>query len=162
MYSQPLSSQSVQPRLPHKKVVHLPQSSYLTGTMFAVKLIVVGLLFALGLVVRRRIMRNSRRKRLLLEPLKSEWKAILQESMPLYKRLPERLRSQLDGLINLFLSEKTIEGCGGLEITDQVKVVIAAQACILLLDRKTKYFPILPFNVGRISGIKKKLNSLRI
>src|SRR5207247_571968 len=33
------------------------------------------------------------------------------------------------------------EGCGGFEITDEVRVTIAAQACLLLLHRETDYFP---------------------
>jgi Mlc titration factor MtfA (ptsG expression regulator) len=30
--------------------------------------------------------------------------------------------------------------CGGLQINDEIKVTIAAQACILLLHRKTNYY----------------------
>ena len=41
----------------------------------------------------------------------------------------------------MFLAEKNIEGCGGLELTDEIRVAIAAQACLLLLHRKTDYYP---------------------
>ena len=41
----------------------------------------------------------------------------------------------------MFLAEKRFEGCGGLEITDEIQVTIAAHACILLLHRKTDYYP---------------------
>jgi hypothetical protein len=41
----------------------------------------------------------------------------------------------------MFLAEKTFEGCGGLEMTDAIRVTIAAQACLLLLHRETDYFP---------------------
>ena len=44
-------------------------------------------------------------------------------------------------LVQVFLAEKRFEGCGGLEITDEIKVTIAAQACMLLLNRKPTYFP---------------------
>ena len=43
----------------------------------------------------------------------------------------------------MFLAEKRFEGCGGLAITDEIRVTIAAQACLLLLHRKTDYFPAL-------------------
>jgi len=42
---------------------------------------------------------------------------------------------------SVFLAEKRFEGCGGFAITDEVRVTIAAQACLLLLHRKTDYFP---------------------
>ena len=61
--------------------------------------------------------------------------------MPLYARLPEADREELRGHILVFLAEKRFEGCGGLEITDEIKVTIAAHACILLLHRKTDYYP---------------------
>jgi Mlc titration factor MtfA (ptsG expression regulator) len=47
----------------------------------------------------------------------------------------------LEGHIQIFLAEKEFKGCAGLEITDEVKVTIAANACILLLHRKTDYYP---------------------
>ena len=59
----------------------------------------------------------------------------------MYSRLPEADRRELEGLIQVFLAEKRFEGCGGLEITDEVRVLIAAQACLLLLHRKTDCYP---------------------
>ena len=41
----------------------------------------------------------------------------------------------------MFLAEKRFEGCGGLELTDEIVATIAAQACLLLLHRNTDYFP---------------------
>ena len=43
--------------------------------------------------------------------------------------------------MQVFLSEKHFEGCGGLELTDEIRVTIAAQACLLLLHRDTDYYP---------------------
>jgi len=84
---------------------------------------------------------NTQRKRLLAEPFKPEWRGILEKNVPLYNRLPAELKEQLEGLINVFLAEKQFEGCGGQEITDEIRMTIAGQACMLLLNRKTKYFP---------------------
>ena len=110
--------------------------------MDVIKYIVVGgLILLVGFYVRRYIVRRVRRKRLLFEPIRPEWKAILEKNIPLYNRLPARLQIQLEGLVNLFIAEKRFEGCGGLEITDEIKVTIAGQACMLLLNRKTRYFP---------------------
>jgi hypothetical protein len=43
--------------------------------------------------------------------------------------------------MHVFLAEKHFEGCNGFEITDEVRVTIAGEACLLLLNRETKYYP---------------------
>lgn len=73
-------------------------------------------------------------------PFPEDWVQIIRKNVPLYNRLSDSLKEQLHGLIHVFLTEKNFEGCGGLKITDEIKVTIAAQACILLLNRKTSYF----------------------
>jgi len=85
--------------------------------------------------------RQARRERLFASPFRDDWVAILQRNVPLYQLLPEPLRRELHGHINVFLDEKNFEGCGGLEVTDEIRVTIAAQACILLLNRNTKCYP---------------------
>ena len=100
-------------------------------------LIVLVLVFFIGKIISRRI----KRKRLLAKPFPQEWKQIIQKNVPLYNRLPDSLKEQLHGFVNVFIAEKKFEGCGGLEITDEIKVTIAAQASMLLLNRKVKYFP---------------------
>jgi Mlc titration factor MtfA (ptsG expression regulator) len=69
---------------------------------------------------------------MLAEPLSTEWEQIVRKNVPLYDRLPESMKEQLGGLVNVFLAEKDFEGCAGLEITDEIRVTIAAQACMLL------------------------------
>jgi Mlc titration factor MtfA (ptsG expression regulator) len=88
----------------------------------------------------RHFLHQKKRRRLLTMPLPEQWEQIVQRNVPLYNRLPIPLKKQLHGLINVFVSEKHFEGCGGLKITDEIKVTIAAQACILLLNRKTSCF----------------------
>jgi Mlc titration factor MtfA (ptsG expression regulator) len=39
------------------------------------------------------------------------------------------------------VAEKRFEACAGLELTDEIRVTIAAQACLLLLHRETDYYP---------------------
>lgn len=70
-----------------------------------------------------------------------EWLAILERNVPLYSRLPEADQRELQGHILIFLAEKRFEGCGGLVLTDEIRVTIAAQACLLLLHRETGYYP---------------------
>ncbi len=60
--------------------------------------------------------------------------------MPLYKRLPEDLRQTLQGCINYFLDEKVFVGRNGLVITDKIRLVVAANACMLIVNNRKRYF----------------------
>src|SRR5829696_4369227 len=84
--------------------------------------------------------KRRRRERLRAAPFPPEWGQILQKNVPYYDRLGEADRRELQGHINVFLAEKHFEGCGGLALTDEIKVTIAAQACLLLLHRDTDYY----------------------
>lgn len=86
-------------------------------------------------------LKERRRKRLRFAPFPSEWRVILQQRFSMFSRLPEEDQRELEGHIQVFLKEKRFEGCGGLSITDEIRVVIAAQACLLLLHRDTDYYP---------------------
>ena len=82
------------------------------------------------------------RKRWLLgRPFPSAWLAILNNKLPFYPRLQATEQKQLRDLITLFIDEKTFHGCAGLQITDEMRVTIAAEACLLLLNRKTDIYP---------------------
>ena len=86
-------------------------------------------------------LKQRRRERLRTQPFPSAWLAIIERNVPIYDRLPEADQQELQGHIQVFLAEKLFEGCGGLELTDEIKVTIAAQACLLLLHRETDYYP---------------------
>lgn len=68
---------------------------------------------------------------------------IVERNVPYYKCLPEEYQTELQGLIQVFLEEKEFEGCGGVEMTDEIRLTIAAQACILLLGREGDFYPTL-------------------
>ena len=85
--------------------------------------------------------RNRQRTLHMADPIPDDWRILIKKNIPIYNRLPETLKQQLHKLINVFLDEKRFIGCGGLEITDEIKVTIAAQACMLLLNRKTNFYP---------------------
>ena len=92
----------------------------------------------------RTMVRRRRRQALLRAPFPPEWERILKSNLPPYKHLTAKLQNELKGLVNIFLDEKAFEGCGGLEITDEMRVIIAAEACLLLLNKHvTACFPSL-------------------
>ncbi len=71
------------------------------------------------------------------------WEEAIQARVAYWQLLDEREREQVRGHVQVLLDEKEFVGAGGLEMTDDVRVVIAAQASILLLDRDHDYFPLL-------------------
>ncbi|MFL5236920.1 MAG: zinc-dependent peptidase [Rhizomicrobium sp.] len=85
--------------------------------------------------------KRRRRERLRATPFPEEWKAIILRNLPIFARLPSYDRAELLGDVQVFLAEKRFEGCAGLELTDEIRVTIAAQACLLLLHRDTDYYP---------------------
>lgn len=81
-----------------------------------------------------------RRSRVTETAFPASWRKILQQRVPLVRRLPVPLQLQLKKHMQVFIAEKSFLGCGGLHITEEMRVVIAAQACLLLLNRVTDYF----------------------
>ena len=69
------------------------------------------------------------------------WLAIVEKNVAYYQKLTPADQEELRGHVQVFLDEKTFEGCAGLELTEEIRVTIAAQACVLLLHRETDYFP---------------------
>lgn len=87
------------------------------------------------------LFKRRRRARLRELPLTADQRATLDSKVPHLARLTPADRHELAGLIQIFLAEKSFEGCGGLELTDTIKLIIAAQACLLLLHRDTDIYP---------------------
>lgn len=103
--------------------------------------VLVGLVVVLSGFVFVILVRRSRRSQLLSRPLPPEWQAILKKNLPMFELLPEACRERLQGYVQLFLAEKHFEGCGGVEITDEIRVTVAAQACMLLMGRECRVYP---------------------
>ena len=74
-----------------------------------------------------------------------EWIEILERNIEVYRNLPMPLRLQLRKMIKKFLHQKHFSGAGGLEVTDEMRVTIAAQACMLQLNRRGSLYPRLKY-----------------
>ena len=109
--------------------------------MDKILLVLIIILLPLAFCFWRRKRKKSLRKSLFRKKFPAEWETLLKDNVALYRRLPSELKKQLHGHINIFLAEKTFEGCSGQEISYEIKLTIAAQACILLLNRETDYYP---------------------
>lgn len=100
-----------------------------------------------------------RRRRVRAEPFPAAWRRILQRQVPLYRRLPADLKLRLQRAVAVFVAEKQFIGCGGLAVTDEMRVTVAAHACLLWLARSGEGYPELrqilvypgPFFVDRLT-----------
>jgi Mlc titration factor MtfA (ptsG expression regulator) len=87
-------------------------------------------------------LKRRRRTRLRAEGLDAGRRAIVERNVPAFHHLPEPDRRELLGHTRVLLEEKRFEGLGGLDMTDEIRVTIAAQAALLLLHReRPTYFP---------------------
>jgi Mlc titration factor MtfA (ptsG expression regulator) len=89
------------------------------------------------------LLKQRRRRWLRAQPFPKDWRRIIERTVRFFQRLSVNDQVELLGHVQVFLAEKRFEGCGGLGLTDEIVVTIAAQACLLLLHRKTDYFPAL-------------------
>lgn len=88
-----------------------------------------------------KLLKARRRRHLQAQVFPQEWLKLIDGNVAFFHRLSDADRAELLRHIQVFLAEKRFEGCGGSQITDEVRLTIAAQACLLLLHRSTDYFP---------------------
>ena len=94
-------------------------------------------------------------------PLPGASLATLERNVPYYSCLPPEYRQRLQGLIQVFLAEKRFEGCGGLEISDEIRLTVAAQACVLILGLENDFYPklvsILVYPSAYVAPVRRRL-----
>lgn len=82
----------------------------------------------------------SKRDKVFSTPLSQDWLNILQNKVPLYRRVPNNLIPHLNGCIQLFLHEKEFLG-RDIIINDEIRLTVAGNACMLLLHQQQRRFP---------------------
>ena len=97
-------------------------------------LIISGILFSPLLIKWRR----NRLKRRTFPPM---WDALIENNLPICLHFSPAERRRLQGHIQVFLASKQFIGCGGLQVTEEMKLIVAAIGCLLLLNERGKYFP---------------------
>ena len=80
-------------------------------------------------------LRSRRRKKILKEPFPPEWREAIARNVSFYALLDGPERTKLEEDLRLFMAEKSWEACGGVRLTDAKRASIAAQACLLVLNR---------------------------
>ncbi|MEI6217413.1 MAG: M90 family metallopeptidase [bacterium] len=108
--------------------------------------LIVGFVLAFVIVavtIGKPILQNARRQTLMLQPFPPAYEKILEDKVFIYRHLTPALQIRLKQLMNVFLDEKHFEGCDGIEITDEIRVTIAAEACLLMLHGEPHFYPAL-------------------
>ncbi|MCD6142171.1 zinc-dependent peptidase [Candidatus Bipolaricaulota bacterium] len=84
--------------------------------------------------------RERRRRRIMEQPLPPEWQGII-DRIPILSRLSTAERGKLEDITKVLVAEKHFEGTHGLGVTEEMRVTIAAQAALLILNRPHDYYP---------------------
>jgi Mlc titration factor MtfA (ptsG expression regulator) len=104
-----------------------------------IKLLAIGA-GAMVLVFTWMVVRALKRKRAVAEPFPPEWRALLRQALPLYARMPADLRERLEPLVRAFLQDVRFVGSDGLVVTDEMRLVVATQACLLTVSHNPKAY----------------------
>ena len=80
-------------------------------------------------------MTREDKEELLKLQLTDEQRKILSDCSALYNRLPSDLKTKLEGLMHVFLHEVDFEVDGFSEVTEEMRICVAAEACVLILNR---------------------------
>ncbi len=93
------------------------------------------------------LLRAWQRRRLAAQPFPAAWRRVLQQRLPVYRRLAPAQQQRLRRHVQWMLAHTPFIGCAGLVVQDEHRVLIAAQAALLLLGRPA----------GRFAGLRQVL-----
>jgi len=96
---------------------------------------------------------NKKREEITKDSFPSGWIFFLKKNVYLYQKLPEEFKQQLHSYIQIFIAEKEFVGKEGLDVTPEMQLAIASQACLLLIEKnpnplqpkRSNYFPYLKY-----------------
>jgi Mlc titration factor MtfA (ptsG expression regulator) len=88
--------------------------------------------------------RRMSRREVIAEPFPEKFRELVLRHVPCANVLRPDEVEKLEALVRIFNSEKSFEGAGGLELDEEMRVVIAARACLLVLHRIELDDPLYP------------------
>jgi len=112
----------------------------------------------LAVIVQRRRVRSRERAERFARPFGAEEEIILDRDFSRWRWIPASLRQRFSGITRVLIEEKNFEPCGGLaEVTDEMKLVISAQAALTLLGKNDRgFFPRLHSILVYPSGFRDR------
>ncbi|HJS22587.1 MAG TPA: M90 family metallopeptidase [Steroidobacteraceae bacterium] len=94
----------------------------------------------IAVLLGRPLWQAHQQRQLRARPLPAAWREHFERELPFYRAMPADLRARLDGLVQQFVAEKEFVGCRGLEVSLEMKLTIAAQACLLVVNRAARLY----------------------
>lgn len=88
--------------------------------------------------------RRLTRAEVVAAPFPEGFRRHILSRVPCAELLSEAELTKLETLVRIFNAEKTFEAAGGLELTEEMRVAIAARACLLVLWRVELDEPLYP------------------
>src|SRR5580698_4221877 len=88
--------------------------------------------------------RHNDREHILSQPFPDGWDSTIVRNVGHFRLLAEDEKASLRQIVKVLVAEKSWEGCQDLQITDEIKVTIAAQAGLMLLGMEHDYFDRVP------------------
>ncbi len=97
--------------------------------------------FAVGRNVLLRLLLGPTSRPSVYPPIPLVWRSIIQSHVPLTRRLTPPQRERLLLKMQQLIQGCRWEGCGGLRLTEGMQVMIAAHACLLVLEHPGDPYP---------------------
>ncbi|MGZ4705225.1 MAG: M90 family metallopeptidase [Acidimicrobiales bacterium] len=84
--------------------------------------------------------RTKRRRRALEVPFPDGWTALLEQHLVHWRLLDADEQARLQDLIRVFLVDKRWQAAHGFDLTEDMRVLISAMACLLILELDYDYY----------------------
>jgi len=84
--------------------------------------------------------RRRRRQQLTRGGFPDAWRSTIRRNVPHYADLHDDEQARIHDFVQIFVAEKSWEGCGGLVLDDEIRVTVAAQAGLLVLGLPHEYY----------------------
>lgn len=97
--------------------------------------------FAVGRNVFLRLVVGPRARPSVYQPIPRLWRSIVQSQVPLTRRLTPPQHERLLLKMQQLIEGCRWEGCGGLRLTEDMQVIVAAHACLLVLEHPGDPYP---------------------
>jgi hypothetical protein len=103
--------------------------------LIAAGFVIVAVVAAAAALAGPTLARLWRCQRITRRPFPAAWRDILRRRVPAARELPAAQQLRLKKHVQVLLADVPFIGCAGLEVSDEMRVTIAAQAAFLLLGR---------------------------
>jgi hypothetical protein len=111
----------------------------MSDTNLPLAVLLVALAVTAGVLGYVAVRRRRVRAAVVAQPFCPEWRALL-GTVPIYQRMPQELRLALEPAMRAFMADISFVGCQGFAVTDEIRLTITMQACLLVVRRDVRVY----------------------